>query len=267
MRIYWVLIISIVGHFAFSQAPNQKETLITGVYQGKTLFIQNTFNGDAMRYCIDEISVNKRRINISYNTSAIKLDFDNIDLYTPVTIKISHKDTVCSPTIINPEAILFHTIFRFSSMELSDSAFFWTTKGERGRGKFTIEKLGGGIWIAQEMIDASGVYEGASYTYFPTLDEGANKYRIKYTFPAGSRVRHLYSWETDYDHYPEPIEFKPHSAKTRVYLSRAASYDIYDAGGDLVLTGQGTEIDVTVLRKGQYVIYFDGKDPGTFLKE
>ncbi|MEO1254488.1 MAG: sodium-dependent transporter [Bacteroidota bacterium] len=59
----------------------------------------------------------------------------------------------------------------------------------------------------------------------------------------------------------------------RKYINFTVSYlcpthfEIYDGNQKLVLDGQGTEIDVTVLRRGQYVIYFNGKDPGSFLKE
>ncbi|MEP1032294.1 hypothetical protein [Ekhidna sp.] len=251
----------------FAQIAPKVETNLAGVFQGKTLFIQNPFDKTDRKFCVDNIYINERFIDINYKLSAIKLDFDGYDLYTPVKIRIVHKDTLCAPTIINPEAILFHTIFRFVSVALTDSALIWSTKGETGVGEFEIEKLTNGVWIDQEVRQGLGRYEGADYTYFPNLEEGANKYRVKYNFPRGSRVKYLFSWEVDFDHYPEPVEFKPKSAKTKVYLSRSTHYEIYDAGSKLVLEGQGTVIDVTVLRQGQYVIYFNGKDPGTFIKE
>jgi len=33
-----------------------------------------------------------------------------------------------------------------------------------------------------------------------------------------------------------------------------------------VLSGSGFEIDVTTLLPGEYVIFFNGKDPGSFTK-
>lgn len=243
------------------------ETNLTGVYQGKTLFIQNPFNSKTRSYCIDKIYINKNLLDINYKMSAIKLDFEDVDLFTPITLRIQHRDSICSPTIINPEAILFHTIFRFTEISLTDSAFTWVTKGERGSGSFEVERLDDFRWSTVESVEARGVYEGATYSLFPYLKDGANQFRIKYNFPRGSRSGYLYSWEVDYDYYPEAVEFKPKSAKTRLYLSRSASYKIYDAGSKMVLEGAGSEIDVTVLRKGQYVIYFDEKFPGTFMKE
>lgn len=251
----------------FSQVAPKVETNLAGVFQGKTLFIQNPFDRNDRRFCVDKIFINEREVDINYNLSALKVDFDGYDLYTPVKIRLVHKDSVCVPTIINPEAILFHTIFRFVDVSLTDSALVWSTKGESGIGEFEIEKLMNGVWVDQEVIEAMGRYEGAQYMHYPNLDEGANKYRIRYNFPQGRRIDYLYSREVEYDHYPEPVEFKPKSAKTRLYLSRSTHYEIYNDGQKLVLEGQGKEIDVTVLRRGRYVIYFDGKYPGTFIKE
>ncbi len=250
-----------------AQVLKKLQTNLAGVYQGESLFIQNPFNKEDRKFCVQMIYINEKPLDINYRLSALKLDFEGHDLYAPVKVRVEHRDTLCAPIIINPEAILFHTIFRFESVELTDSAMVWKTKGESGIGSFEIERLSNGVWIDQEIVTAIGRYEGASYTYFPNLEEGANKYRIKYNFPRGSRTKYLFSWEFDYDHYPEPIEFSPKSAKTRLYLSTTTHYEIYNANRKLVLEGQGKEIDVTVLRQGQYVIYFNGKDPGSFVKE
>lgn len=242
------------------------ETNLAGVFQGKVLFIQNPYIKSTKEFCVTEIFVNERLQDIKYDLSAIKLSFSELDIYTPVKIRIVHRDSICSPTIVNPEAILFHTIFRFSEISLTDSTLNWQTKGENGRGQFEIEKLSNGIWINQAIIEADGVYEGAKYAYFPDLEEGANKYRIRYTFPAKSRLSYLYSREVEYDYYPEPIEFSPKSTNALIQFSRASQYEIYDAGGTLVLEGEGSEVDVRRLRSGEYVIYFNGKYPGSFTR-
>ncbi len=245
-----------------------QEINLAGVYQGKTLFIQNYFLKERMAFCIEEVRINGRRVDMNYDISALKLDFEGIDLYAPVKIRIIHSDTTCISTIINPEAVLFHTIFRFSSIELSDSVLIWTTKGERRKGEFEVEKLASsGQWEDQEVIAAFGEYEGATYHHFPNLKEGANKYRIRYNFPSGSRMNHLYSEELEIEYYPERVQFNPKYAKRRLYLSRTSKYEIYDQGNTLVLEGRGKEVDITPLRRGRYVIYFNGKFPGGFNKE
>lgn len=254
-------------YLLFSQEKPATETNLAGVFKGQSLFVQNPYDRDQQRFCVEGIFINEKRVDINYRLSALKLDFDGFDLYTPVKIRIAHRDTLCTPIIINPEAILFHTIFRFEEISLTDSALVWSTKGETGVGSFEIARLYNGIWVDKQVVAGQGIYEGADYTYFPDLEEGANKYRIKYHFPVGSRTKYLYSWEFEYQYYPEPITFKPKSAKTRLYLSRSSRYEIYNPDRKLVLEGQGTEIDLTVLRRGDYVIFFNGKDPGGFYKE
>ena len=265
-KVILFLVLTIVFHSVDGQVSSSGETNLAGVFQGKTLFVQNPFNRASMSFCIQEIRINDRKLDINYDLSALKIDFDGYDLYTPIKIKVMH-DTLCTPVIVNPEAVLFHTIFRFSTTQLSDSAFQWSTKGERGVGSFEVEKLRNGYWEDQEVFEAKGSYEGADYAHYPSLDEGANKYRVRYNFPKGNRVEYLYSQELELVYYPEKVDFTPKSAKTDLYFSRASHYEIYDQGNNLVLEGQGKEVDVRVLRRGRYVIYFDGRFPGGFNKE
>lgn len=258
----------LIFHFLGASQPSAPYTThLAGVYQGKTLFVQNPYNPETKSYCVEQVIVNGEPMLLNYRMSAIVLNFDGQDWHTPVNVTIHHADSVCRPVIVNPEAVLFHTIFRFSSVSLSDTLLTWTTKGERGHGRFVVEKLQNGIWVEQSTMDAEGTYGGADYSYFPSLEEGHNKYRVKYYFPDGSRTEYLYSLERDYDYYPEPVAFRPKTAKTRLYLSRYTPYEIFNARSELVLSGEGSEIDVTVLSRGSYAIYFNGRDPGSFTKE
>ena len=258
----WMIFYSING-----QSSSQLETNLAGVYQGETLFIQNPFNRVSSSFCIQEILINNKSLNINYDLSALQVDFKDFDLFTPVKIKIVHADTSCYPSIINPQAVLFHTIFRFSNAQLTDSILSWSTKGEKGVGSFEVEHLNDAYWEVLEVIEATGDYSGAGYAFYPSLKEGANKYRVRYNFPEGSRIKYLYSQELELEYYPDKIEFSPKSAKTHLYFSRTSYYEIYDQGNNLVLEGKGKEADVSELRRGRYVIYFDGSFPRGFFKE
>ena len=119
----------LVTNAVFSQIAPEVETNLAGVYQGKTLFIQNPFDKVNREFCVEKIYINERELDINYKLSALKLDFSDYDLFTPVKIRLMHRDTLCVPVIINPDAILFHTIFRFVSVSLTDSALIWSTKG------------------------------------------------------------------------------------------------------------------------------------------
>lgn len=243
------------------QNNSQKE--IVGVFQGKSVFIQNPYNPEIKEFCIDRIYVNDRPLKINYNVSAIKVDFINNDLYTPVKILIVSRDSTCQPLILNPDAIRFHTSYKFKSINLSDSALVWKTEGERETGTYQVERLQDGLWTLEAEVPAKGQFEEARYSYEATLEEGTNKFRIKYLFGNG---RYLYSPELDYEFYPEPVSFQPKRTSDEIILSRPSQYEIYDQGGKMILSGQGSTIDVSFLYPGDYVIYFDGKDPGVFTR-
>ncbi len=235
-----------------------------GVYQGKSLFIQNQYLPSRKSFCVKSVYVNDRKVPLNYNLSALKLDFENQDLYTPVKIKIVSTDSLCNPIIINPDAIMFHTAYKFLDINISDSALYWKTEGEREIGTYIVEKYDGGIWKEIHREQAKTRFEVSEYLFSPRLEEGGNKFRVKYEFGNGS---FLYSNESVYDFYPDPVEITPTHSATEIRFSRTASYEIYDQNNELVLTGTDDRVDIRRLWPGDYVIYFDGRDPKAFTKD
>ena len=237
-------------------------TRYTGVYRGKTLFIQNPYNPETREFCISEVRLNNKRINLNYRHSAIKLDFQGIEQNSPISIQIVHSDS-CSPVILNPDAIQYKYSFAFHEISMNDSVLVWSTVGDQAGGVYSLDYYDYGIWQTQDTIPSKGRLGGAMYVHFPQLQEGPNKLRLKYTFPSGD---YLYSREIDFHFYEEPVTFSPKGTKTSLTLSRYANYEIYDGGDNLVLSGAGSTIDVRSLKRGDYIIYFDNKDPGVFTK-
>lgn len=240
------------------------EKVEIGVYQGDAIFIKNPYSSMMNDFCIQEVSLNSRKLNLNYKLSALKLGFENTDKFTPVTIKITYKDSLCIPEIVNPNAIFFHSSYKFLSIDLSDSALYWTTEGERELGNYTVEKLQDGIWVEQESIPATGQFEFSEYIFRPFFDVGANKYRVKYNF--GNR-KYLYSREAEYEHYPDPVTFDPTTTNNKLFLSRSAFYEVFNQKSEMILSGTGTEVDVRKIRPGDYVIYFDKRQPASFRRD
>ncbi len=246
---YTILMFFLVTFLPFSQA---KEISLTGVYKGKPLFIQNPFHPGQNSFCIDEIYVNKVRLDIDYTLSAIQIKFDGFDLYTPVNIKILHKE-VCTPIVVNPDAILFHSSFKFTDVVVNDTALIWHTKGDRPNAIFKIEKLYGNGWETVDTQPSSGLFEGSEYVYYPDFEPGPNKFRVKYEVRAN---RYLYSPEVEIEYYPEPIELLTTTVTRSLRISRKAEYEILDSDGNLWLTGNDKVVDVSSLKEGEYFIYF-----------
>ncbi len=250
--------------FAQTSPERKNETELIGVYQGRTLFIQNPYRPDTRSFCIKSVYINNQKVEANYQLSAIKLDFENNELYTPVTIRIVGSDSLCQPIVINPDAIHFHTTYKFTDIQLSDTALVWRTEGERQSGKYLVEKYDGGIWNEVYSVEAKTLFEVSEYEYAPNLEEGGNKFRVKYDFGNG---RFLYSNEVVYDFYPEPVTLTPRKTNSKIVFSRSTNYEIYDQNSELVLTGNGREVDVRRLKPGDYVVFFDGRDPQIFTRE
>lgn len=236
---------------------------VAGVNQGKTLFIQNPYNSSLKAFCISKIRINKKKIDLNTQLSAIKLDFKGFEMFSPVVIEVFH-DSICTPVILNPDAIEFHSFFSFKEIGMNDSSLVWKTEGDHPEGNYIVERYQNGFWMERDTIPSKGTFEAAEYEYYPKIEEGPNKFRVKYTFPENEE--YLYSMEVDFHYYASPVTFKPFNVTDYLYLSRSASYEIYDGGSNLVLSGTGITIDVSSLPRGDYVIYFDGSDPGLFRK-
>ncbi len=234
-----------------------QEISITGVYQGKSLFIQNPLVSPN-QYCIKEIYLNGLPLNLNFRISAIEIDFKSIDLYTPVAVRVAH-DSLCQPKIVNPQAVLWHSSFRFTSIIVTDEELKWATRGERDRATYTIEKLNGEEWLDVSVVESKADFAASEYIYYPEHSEGANKYRIKYEPPSGS---YLYSDEVEVVFYKEPITFSPKVVSDKITLSKAAPFEILDANENVILTGSSKEIPLRLLKPGSYFIVLDGnKEP------
>lgn len=243
----WLIMISSL------HASAQKEVTLTGVYKGDPLYIQNPYHPGLKNFCINSIYVNEKSLTLDYNLSAIKLNFSEYDLYTPVRIKIDYKD-VCKPTIVNKDAILFHSSFKYTDIALTDSLLSWSTKGDRPGAVFEIEKLYGDGWSVVTTINSTGDFAGDQYQFIPELSSGANKYRIKYKV---SQVRYLYSNEVELEFYPDPVELINETVANVLRLNRVSDFRIEDPTGEVMLTGTGKAIDVSHLKAGEYYIFFD----------
>lgn len=230
-----------------------QELSITGVYQGKPLFIQNPLVS-TNQFCITDIYLNGRSLNLNLKISAIEIDFKNIDLYTPVSVRITH-DSLCLPKIVNQQAVFWHSSFRFNSVVVSDEELKWSTRGERERAIYTIEKLNGEEWLDVSVVESKADFAASEYIYYPEHSEGANKYRIKYEPPSGN---YLYSDEVEVVFYKEPITFSPKVVSDKITLSKAAPFEILDANENVILAGSSKEIPLRLLKPGSYFIVLDG---------
>ncbi|MGL1887755.1 MAG: hypothetical protein OCD76_14660 [Reichenbachiella sp.] len=257
MRVLIFLIALVISFDSFGQEIN-----LTGVNKGEGLYIKNPYNYKTDSFCIQQLYVNGRRSNANLRLTAIKLNFNEVDKFAPVHVKVIHGDS-CQPKIVNPQAILYYTSFKFDSLVINDSLMHWYTKGDKREGMFYIERLKYMNWEELHSMKAKGRFDGAQYVYFPEHNDGGNKYRIRYELPNG---RYLYSTEVEHYHYPEGVSFSPRVVTDIMYLSREARFEISDSNGEIILTGVAKKIPLRKLRSGDYTINIEG-DIDSFVKK
>ncbi len=245
-----IYLIAALGILSGSRGFAQQMIKLTGVWQGKPVYIQNPIN-ESNQFCITDIFINGDRLNMDYKRSAIEIDFASFDLYTPVTINIKHPES-CKPNVLNAEAIRFYSAFKFTEVILNDTTLTWYTRGEKGLGQYTVERLYADSWNAMEELPSKNNFTGSSYSVYPELKEGSNKYRIRYDMPNSDK--YIYSPEQEYVYYPEPLRIYPLTVTDNLYLSRISEYEISTAEGRTILTGKGNKIELTRLRRGEYFI-------------
>jgi len=258
LRIMW-LIYFVLSLTSLDAQHTSNEISYSGVYKGTPLFIQNPYLPQLKAYCIQEITVNRKRVEMDYNRSALILTFESNEKYTPVAIRIQY-DSTCVPVFLNPDAITYHSVFAFESFAISDSSILWQTKGEDVTGQYAVESFYLGSWETEEIVSSKGVYGGAAYTFFPNFREGTNKFRVKYA--CGEQV--LYSYELEHVYYPEPISFKRND--NILILSRSCAYVVYNTENEELLSGNGKEINISSIPSGDYTLAFNEKQFELFRK-
>lgn len=252
----------LIGFLTLSHLVDAQEIVLTGVNKGEAVYVKNPYVISKAGFCVQSIFVNGKKSNANVNLTAIRLNLDEVELYSPVHIQVMHADS-CQPRIVNPEAVLYYSSFKFDSLVMRDSVLHWYTKGDRRDGKFIIEKLKNQYWDEVQVVRPKGRFNGATYAYIPELADGGNKFRIKYELPDG---RFLYSEEIEYYYYPQGVTFSPKVVTNMMYFSREARYEIMNSSGEIILQGTAKEIPLRRLEPGDYSINLEG-ELDTFVKK
>ncbi len=226
---------------------------VSGVYQGKNLYVQNPFTGNMKDFCTNDVFVNDVKVMSNIQSSAYEIDLSNLKLNDPVTVKITHKDD-CKPKVLNPQVIRASSSFQFSSFNIDPENIMWATKGEKPRGKFFVEHFINNSWVTVKEI--SGKESGMlnNYDIKSAHHSKLNKYRIKYLENDGQV---FYSQVLEFNSDLAPITWYPKRVTDKIYLSRESDFEVLDAYGNVVRKGVGKEINMADLSSGVYYLNVD----------
>jgi len=238
---------------------------LEGHYQGKNLYIQNPEDEDGFGFCVTKATVNGDPVADGLASSAFEIDFSQFGLKIgdPVFIVLEH-GLGCKPKVLNPEVLLPKSTFEVSSISCSaEGKLVWTTTGESGKLPFVIEQYRWNKWVVIGEVDGIGNPTKNEYTFNVAPHSGENKVRVVQTDHTGKK-RPSEAVAFMNTSIMEPVMNPLKVSKSITFTSGSkpieTKYEIYDAYGNIVKKGVGSEVDCSNLKKGAYYINYDNKN-------
>lgn len=231
--------------------------VLSGVYQGKDVYVKNPVTSSGVGYCIFEVLVNNNTTSDEVNSPAFAIDLSawGFKIGDPVEIILRCKEK-CDVKIINPEVIYPNSTFEITNITLSSTgALKWETKSETTPIPYIIEQFKWNRWIKVGEVMGLGKADKNSYTFQATLTSGTNVFRVLQVDHKGQRT----SQEVRCESPSAAITIKSMKVSNTLEFSDETDFEIYSEYGTLVKSGRAKVVDMSKFFKGNYYVSFDNK--------
>ena len=239
--------------------------VLSGVYQGTDLYVQNPFSGQGVSFCVFEVRVNGEVTSDEVNSSAFAIDFQVLGLKVgdEIEVVISYKDG-CSPRVLNPEVLNPRSTFEVLTIGVDDQMVLtWTTTNEAGELPYYVEQFRWNKWVRAGEVSGIGTPGEHEYQFKITPHSGVNQVRIR---QADYRGESRTSETIEFSGGVQSVTFEPDKPKDVITFSSATSFEVFDRYGRLVKKGYDRTLDVAELEKGEYYLNYDNSFGETFKK-
>ena len=226
------------------------ELLISGIYQGKDLFVRNPHSEDGQRLSIRKIYLNEKLVIEEPESSTCRIGLSALKIGDPVNVRIIYSEGL-APEFINPQVVREKSLASFHEINVDGYGITWKMTDLAGRTLIFIEKRTDNHW---EILSSLEVYpEGEMKEYGVSLHHGhgLNEYRIKAVCPDASVV---YSGIIMFRSEKNQLTFYPKRASTKITLMGENEYEILDIQGHSLFRGKDHEISVEDLSPGIYYL-------------
>ncbi len=265
-----ILFFTLIGLLVSTTGFSTGVIVLEGNYQGKNLYVQNSFAASGVGFCVQEVRVNGNVTTDEITSSAFEIDFRNLQLKMgdKVEVRITHKDD-CKPKILNPEVLKPKSTFEVLTIAVDkDLTFKWTTKGETGKLPYIVEQFRWNKWVKVGEVEGNGTAAENSYSFKITPHSGKNQFRVKQIDYTGLPK---FSKAVDYASGIPEVSYSPAKVSKEILFSANNSpvetmFEIYDQFGNIVKRGYSRSVDVSNLGKGAYYLNYDNK-MGEFIKK
>jgi hypothetical protein len=243
----------------------EQTIVLSGVYQGSDLYVQNPFSGQGVSFCVFEVRVNGDVTSDEVNSSAFAIDFEVLGLRVgdDVEVMINHKNG-CTPRVLNPEVLNPRSTFEVTSIEVdAQGVLSWSTKNEAGELPYFIEQFRWNKWVKAGEVAGVGKPGEHQYQFKLIPHSGTNRIRVRQTDYRGE-IRT--SEEVEFAGPSKAVTFEPEKPKDVITFSSPTSFEIFDRYGQLVMKGYDNKLEISELEKGEYYINYDNSFGSTFKK-
>ncbi|MCU0352663.1 MAG: hypothetical protein MUD08_02825 [Cytophagales bacterium] len=264
----------LLGLLLLSARVYAGQIIISGVYQGKNLYVQNPLSPDKVGFCANEVFVNDKKTISNIKLGSFEVDLSFLEIGESVTVRITHKDG-CAPKLLNPQVLRPSAGFQIEDVRVLLNSIEWSVATENKDFVYNLESLRNGNWIvlAQEKAKGSG---NAAYSVPMVHPAGENRYRIRAQDLNSHQM--YYSRIVTFDpdkapapppvvEEPEPITFTPKNPKDLITLSADADFEITDSRKKIVAKGKGRRISVKTLKAGNYQLKINEQPLESFVKK
>jgi hypothetical protein len=231
--------------------------IISGIYQGKDLYVKNPMTTDGSGYCVFEVLVNGQVTADQLNSASFAVDLAiwKLNPGDALEIVLRCKEN-CEVKVLNPEVIYPNSTFEVTSLTISQTGGMeWTTEKESAPLTFIIEQFRWNKWNKVGEIKGQGIAESCRYNYPVNLHSGMNTFRIYQMDYKGQHTSEEYKIESP---LPE-VKIKSLKVSNSIEFSGITDYEIVSEFGALITSGRGSSVDASKYVKGKYYVNYDNK--------
>lgn len=229
--------------------------VISGIYQGKDLYVKNPMTTSGVGYCIFEVLVNGKITSDEVNSPAFAIDLSawKFKQGDAIEIVLRCKES-CDVKIINPEAVYPTSTFEITEIQINeDGLLTWKTKNESAVLPYIIEQFKWNRWVKVGEINGTAKKSDNEYSFQAVTTSGLNTFRVYQLDYRGQRL----STEVTVQSSTPRVTLKSSRVSDAIEFSADTDYEIYSEFGNLVKSGRGQKIDASKFYKGTYYVSYD----------
>ncbi|MFM7726322.1 MAG: hypothetical protein ACKO7B_06455, partial [Flavobacteriales bacterium] len=234
------LLLALTISFFLATRVLAEVVIISGIYQGKDLYVKNPMTADGAGYCVFEVLVNGQVTADQLNSASFAVDLAiwKLGLGDPLEIVLRCKEN-CEVKILNPEVIYPNSTFKMISCTISPSGTLeWKTENESSPLNFVVEQFRWNKWIKVGEVKGKGKPEECSYNFTVNLHSGTNTVRIYQMDFKGQHTSDEYKVTST---TPE-VKLKSAKISNSIDFSAVTDYEIVSEFGTMIASGRGATV-------------------------